>query len=270
MNKFKRISALIVAAMLTLTLVSCGGGDEESSAASKAESQAASQAASQAESKDASEAASEDASEAASEDASEEVSEAVSEEELINGFPASECFTWNDSTFHMGSGNFVLNSMGHIETTTEDNIAVIMDESFSTGKISVELIANGGEEADNDNGFIFGLEDVPLDYFWEQGRSYYFLFVSDNCSLYLAKVAYNGQPWTELRSVVLSEAGIVYSHGSSIKISAEVEEGGTIKCYANDQLIFTYEDEEPLTGTGYGLRGEWSGVSWKSLTVEKN
>lgn len=264
MNKFKRISALIVAAMLSLTLVSCGG-DEESQAASKAESQAASQATSEAASKAESEAASKAESEAASEEATEEESQ-----EEINGFPAEECFEWNDTLFHMGSGNFVINALGHVETTMEDCIAVAMDESFTTGKISVELVANGGEEADNDNGFIFGLEDVPFDYFWEQGRSYYFLFVSDNCSLYLAKVAYNGEPWTELRCVSLLDAGIVYSHGASIKITAEVEEGGVIKCYANDQLVFEYTDEDPLTGTGYGLRGEWSGVSWKSLTVEAN
>jgi hypothetical protein len=250
--------------MLALTLVSCGG-DEESSAASKAQSQATTSTASKAD--EASKATSEEASEAESEAASEESEES---EELINGFPAEECVEWNDTIFHIGSGNFELNSLGHIETTGKDNIVVAMDETFTTGKISVELVANGGEEADNDNGFIFGLEENDLEYFWELGRSYYFLFVSDNCSLYLAKVAYNDQPWTELKSVILSEAGITYSHGATIKISAEVLEGGIINCYANDELVFSYEDSEPLTGTGYGLRGEWEGVSWKSITVEKN
>jgi hypothetical protein len=170
----------------------------------------------------------------------------------------------------MAGGNFALNAMGHIETTKENCIAVAVDESFSTGKFTVELIANGGADADNDNGIIFGLEDKNIDYFWETGRSYYFLFVSDNCSLYLAKVAYNDQPWTELRSVILAEAGVVYSHGASIKITAEVLEGGVINCYANDQLIFSYEDEDPLTGTGFGLRGEWKGVSWQSISIENN
>jgi hypothetical protein len=47
-------------------------------------------------------------------------------------------------------------------------------------------------------------------------------------------------------------------------------EGGVIKCYADGQLIIEYTDPDPLTGEGYGIRGEWKGVSWQNLTVEKN
>ena len=72
-----------------------------------------------------------------------------------------------------------------------------------------------------------------------------------------------------IRVASFADCGVVYSHGATIAITAEVAEGGVISCYANDQLIFTYTDEDPLEGTGYGIRGEWAGVSWTELTVEK-
>ncbi len=277
MSKFKRLSALIVAAVLSLALVSCGD-DAESKAESKAESAAESVAASTAESEAASEAESEAASDAESEAPSEAESEAASDAESedesedaeINGFPAEEVVEWKDYMLHIACGDFTVNALGDIETTSTDNIAVVMDDGFKTGKISATLVANGGEEADNDNGIIFGLEEIPLDYFWEEGRPYYFLFVSDACGLYLAKVAYNDTPWTVIAEISLADHGIIYSHGSPITITAEVAEGGVIKCYADNQLIIEYTDPDPLTGEGYGIRGEWEGVSWQNLTVEKN
>jgi hypothetical protein len=187
----------------------------------------------------------------------------------IQGIPAEECYTWGDYIFHTAYGKSDINSNGDIEIIDKKSIAVVVNDSFSTGKISTEFVANRGADYDNDNGIIFGLEDFPLHSFWETGRSYYFLLVSDNGSLYLAKVAYNDNPWEELKSVHLSDAGIIYSNGDTIEIAAEVLDNGIIKCYANDKLIFTYRDEEPLTGQGYGIRGEWEGVSWKELSVQK-
>ncbi len=180
-----------------------------------------------------------------------------------------ECITWGDYVFHTACGEFDINSNGDIETISENSIAVVVNDSFSTGKISAKFVSNGGSEYDNDNGIIFGLEDISRHHFLNQGRSYYFLIVSDNGSLYLAKVAYNDNPWEELKFVHLSDAGIIYSHGDTIEIAAEVLDNGIIKCYANNKLIFTYRDEEPLTGHGYGIRGEWEGVSWKELSVQK-
>ncbi|MBO7253789.1 MAG: hypothetical protein J6V36_00625, partial [Clostridia bacterium] len=204
---------------------------------------------------------------------SEAESEEESEGEKINGLPAEEFVQWGDYLLHKASGDFGVNALNQIESTADQSIAVVVDETFKTGKISAKFVANGGTAVDNDNGIIFGLApatDEDSNYFWEGGRSYYFLFVSDACELYLAKVSHNGIGWNEIKKVSLLEQGITYYHGSEITITAEVLEGGVIKCYADDKLIIEYTDSDPLTGEGYGLRGEWSGVAWDSLTVEKN
>ncbi len=94
MKKIKQLSALILAFMLTLTLVSCGGEESSESAVSAPASEAASQATSEATSESTSEAASEVTSEAASEEASEaaseEVSEATSEETSEENAPLND------------------------------------------------------------------------------------------------------------------------------------------------------------------------------------
>ena len=279
MSTFKRLSALIVAAVLSVALVSCGDDKTESTAseASKADTSVEASAdtsteASADESAEASTEASTDESAEASADESTEASadESTAGDDVFADFPAEECITWKGYNFHMACGEFMINSLGDIETATDDNIAVVLGDTFKTGKISATLVANGGDEADNDNGIIFGLEDIPLDYFWEADRPYYFLFVSDDCSLYLAKVAYNDQPWTPLVIEKLDAKGIIYSHGSPITIAAEVLDGGVINCYADGQLVFSYTDADPLEGEGYGIRGEWQGVSWQDLVVEKN
>ena len=121
----------------------------------------------------------------------------------------------------------------------------------------------------NDNGIIFGMMDDEYEqyYFWEDGPTYYFLFVSDAGTLYLAKASDNGQPWTEL---YISQPIPNYKHGDSITISVEFDGEGAIDCYANDEWLISYYDYAWTGGARYGIRCEVPGVCYTEVIADSD
>ena len=102
-------------------------------------------------------------------------------------------------------------------------------------------------------------------YFWEDGPTYYFLFVSDDATLYLAKASSNGQPWTELH---ITDPIPNYKHGDTITISVEFDGEGFIDCYANGEWMITYYDENWTGGERYGIRCEVPDVYYTDVIVD--
>ena len=133
------------------------------------------------------------------------------------------------------------------------------------GKITATFTAPA--QYNNDNGIIFGMKDDEYEqyYFWEDGPTYYFLFVSDDATLYLAKVSSNGQPWTEL---YISSPIPNYVHGDMIDISVEFDGEGFIDCYANGEWLISYYDENWTGGERYGIRCEVPEVSYMEVLVD--
>ena len=146
-------------------------------------------------------------------------------------------------------------------------MAIVNNDTMSSGKITATFTGLAGSDA-NDNGIVFGMADFEEgSFFWEAGApTYYFLFVSDRGSLYLAKVAYQGNNWTVCVDTAETIEG--YVHGDQVTITAEWDGTGNIKCYANDTLMIEYTDPDPFVGTRYGVRCEVAGVVYHSVEAE--
>ena len=102
-------------------------------------------------------------------------------------------------------------------------------------------------------------------YFWEDGPTYYFLFVSDDATLYLAKASDNGHPWTELH---ISSPIPNYKHGDTVTISVEFDGEGFIDCYANGEWLISFYDDAWTGGGIYGIRCEVPDVCYTDVTVD--
>ena len=155
---------------------------------------------------------------------------------------------------------------GEVTSDSGNYMAIFSNDKMSSGKITATFTGLAGSDA-NDNGIVFGMEDFEEgSFFWEDGPTYYFLFVSDRGSLYLAKVRYNGNPWTVCVDTAETIEG--YVHGDQVTITAEWDGAGNIKCYANGTLMIDYNDADPFVGTNYGVRCEVAGVVYHSVVAE--
>ena len=148
---------------------------------------------------------------------------------------------------------------------TENNMFVVTNDRMASGKITATFQAPA--QYVNDNGIIFGMvENTNEQYtFWEDGPMYYFLFVSDDATLYLAKVNYDGNPWTELQ---VSAPIDNYAHGDIVTISVEFDGEGSIDCYVNDECMIYYYDDDWSGGSMYGIRCEVPGVMYTEVIAD--
>ena len=162
------------------------------------------------------------------------------------------------------SGEFSFDE-GDAMSTTENNMFIVTNDRMVKGKITATFSAP--EQNINDNGIIFGMtEDTDEQYFfWEDGPTYYFLFVSDDCTLYLAKVSYNGQPWNEIK---VSTRIPNYKHGDVVTITVEFDGEGCIDCYVNDEWLISEFDEDWSGGGRYGIRCEVPGVVYTDVIAD--
>ncbi len=162
------------------------------------------------------------------------------------------------------SGEFSF-EYGDALSVKENNMFIVTNDRMGHGKITATFTAP--DQYVNDNGIIFGMMDDEYEqyYFWEDGPTYYFLFVSDDATLYLAKVSSNGQPWTELH---ITEPIPNYKHGDTITISVEFDGEGFIDCYANGEWMITYYDENWTGGQRFGIRCEVPDVYYTDVIID--
>lgn len=145
---------------------------------------------------------------------------------------------------------------------------IFTNDTMASGTLTATF--TGVEGSPSDSGIIFGMEDDvdEMIWFWENGPAYYMLFASDAGNLYLAKVGYQGNPWTVCEVTADPIPGFV--HGQQVTIKAEFDGTGHIKCYANGELLIDYTDPAPLSGNRYGVRAEIIGVTYSSVVAEHN
>ena len=270
----KRTLILMLVTLIALSLVACDMGttDTDTTAATEEITTAAPTEAPTEE--DTTEEPAEDTTEAPTEEEvtlppEEEVTtDAWSEPEdapydrLLN--PVISSKNTNEIYGYNASGEFSFDE-GDALSTTENNMFIVTNDRMAKGKITATFSAP--EQNINDNGIIFGMtEDTDEQYFfWEDGPTYYFLFVSDDCTLYLAKVSYNGQPWTEIKVTAPIPN---YKHGDVITISVEFDGEGFIDCYANDELLIMEFDDAWSGGSRYGIRCEVPGVVYTDVIAD--
>lgn len=269
----KRTLILMLVTLLALSLVACDMGttDTDTTAATEEITTAAPTEAPTEE--DTTEEPTEDTTEAPTEEEvtlppEEEVTtDAWSEPEdapydrLLN--PVISSKNTNEIYGYNASGEFSFDE-GDALSTTENNMFIVTNDRMAKGKITATFSAP--EQNINDNGIIFGMtEDTDEQYFfWEDGPTYYFLFVSDDGNLYLAKVSDGGQPWTELDIKPIPN----YKHGDSVTISVEFDGEGAIDCYANDEWLISYYDYAWTGGARYGIRCEVPGVCYTEVIAD--
>lgn len=175
--------------------------------------------------------------------------------------------TGTDKVVHGYNANGEISfEYGDALAQANNSMFIVTNDRLPHGKITATL--NAPEQYQNDNGIIFGMVDDEYEqyYFWENGPTYYFLFVSDDCNLYLAKVGYNGLPWTVLQ--ITSSPIPNYKHGDTVTISVEFDGEGFIDCYANDEWLISYFDIDWTGGKRYGLRCESTGVQYTDFIVD--
>ena len=144
-----------------------------------------------------------------------------------------------------------------VTTNSTNSLTVDTSTPFSYGTIEATVTQTQA----NDAGIIFKCEDNGLDQFWEGTVAYYFFFLSKDGTAYLGKTDYGS--WSEL-AVSSKIAG--YSVGDSVDLKV-VLKGTKILCFANDQLMFGYKDNNPLLGTSYGFRAGMSDVYFTNVSV---
>lgn len=161
--------------------------------------------------------------------------------------------------YQIATGDFILNNDKNLVSNAAPSMVIKQDDDFGHGTLSVDMKLAGIK---GDNGIVFGLENPNnLPTFWEANVSYYFFFISQGQTAYLGKVT-NGA-WS-----VCSETPIA-SLNLSGTYNLKVERDSTyIKCYIDNQLYLTYVDNNPLSGTGYGLRSANSGITYSNLSCE--
>ena len=139
----------------------------------------------------------------------------------------------------------------------------VFDNEVPAGKITATIKAEN-DKLNNDNGIFFGLTDKDNDRaFWEgDDMSCYWLFVDGGGQIRLSQVGkYNnpGGPWDE--SLVPNDGNRynINDHGidatQGFTLTAEWDGKGNIKCYVNNELVYTIDDTaSPLTGNLCGVR----------------
>jgi len=175
-------------------------------------------------------------------------------DKMLRGYNASGCFYYDEE-------------LNCLFSDDDNNMLIVTNDTMESGRLTATFLSAPGYI--NDNGIIFGMEESPEDeyYFWEYGPAYYFLFICDAQRLYLAKAGYNGQAWTELE--VTDEPVTNYTHGeTNITITVEFDGEGSIKCYANGELLIDYVDDDPIRGNRYGVRCEVFGVEYYNIQAE--
>ena len=146
---------------------------------------------------------------------------------------------------------------GVYTTTGNSSIYANMnsDTPFPYGTISADVMNNG-----SDSGIIFGLSSNQSS-FWEgNGISYYFAFISYEGNLFLGRT--NNGTWDTLSYIKI--AGFDKTSTYNLKVLYRVEK---IVLFVNDEPLLSYRTDEPLTGTGWGIRTGVAGAVISNVKV---
>jgi hypothetical protein len=148
---------------------------------------------------------------------------------------------------------------GVYTATTGSSIYANMDASapFPYGTISADIMNNG-----SDSGIVFGLS-ANSNTFWEgAGVSYYFAFVSFEGVLFLGRTV-NGA-WSSITYTDIT--GFDASATYNLKVLYRVDK---IVIFLDGVPMLQFRTDEPLTGTGWGIRTGIAGAKISNLQISK-
>lgn len=175
--------------------------------------------------------------------------------------PVGEAVQVGDYSFV--SGSFVNEGTTKVKTSYAGSMAVHASKTLENGTFEVDMTLSGTA---GDNGIVFGLTPGTSATYWENnGTSYYFFFIDLNGNARLAKVNANGSAvWTNLTETAkgLSSTG-TYRLGVS-------RDENSIECYIDGNLVLSYTDSTPLSGTKIGLRASKAGVAYGNMYVKSS
>lgn len=158
------------------------------------------------------------------------------------------------SGFSTVSGGFK-NDNGYV-ATAQSSLMIKSDATLDRGTLNVDVMALRL----NQYGLVFGLASAS-DTFYENSASYYQLMINTGHELVLDRVE-NGTI-TNLSTRLLT-AG--YSVNSKYNLKVSFEEG-LIKGYFEDKLLILFQDDNPLSGTQYGIKSLFKGTTFSSLNI---
>ena len=168
----------------------------------------------------------------------------------------SKQYDYTNAVLTAKNGN--CNVVDGVYTTTGNSsiYANISPETqFPYGTISADVMNNG-----SDSGLIFGLSSNK-NTFWEgSGISYYFAFISYEGNLFLGRT--NNGTWDTLSYVKI--AGFDQTATYNLKVLYRVEK---IILFVNDVPLLSYRTDEPLTGTGWGIRTGVAGAVISNVKI---
>lgn len=156
-------------------------------------------------------------------------------------------------SFSQGQGEFT-----DFVTQGGNSMAVCDNENapFPYGTIT----CNVKTKTNTDSGIVFGLSSNGIPTYWEgYGISYYFFFLGQDGTAYLGKTDNGG--WT-----VCAIVDYTFNDTDTYELKV-VYKGSKICGYVNGELMVSYRDGDPLTGTGFGVRSGGAGVSFSDLAV---
>ncbi|MBQ2686491.1 MAG: hypothetical protein IJF55_02010 [Clostridia bacterium] len=98
--------------------------------------------------------------------------------------------------------------------------------------------------------------------YWENDASYYAVMILNSGALGIARLNNGWGGWVDNKLPAIPN----YKHGDTVEVKAEVFPDGTVKCYANGELLITVNvGAENLYGTGYGYRSRIAGATFDSF-----
>ena len=165
-------------------------------------------------------------------------------------------YNYDGAVLTAKNGNCTI-SNGVYTATTSSSIYANMDSNtpFPYGTISVDVMNNG-----SDSGIVFGLSSTSNS-FWEgSGVSYYFAFVSYEGVLFLGRTV-NGS-WASITYTDIT--GFDASNTYNLKVLYRVDK---IVIFLDGVPMLQFRTDEPLTGTGWGIRTGTVGAKISNLQI---
>lgn len=139
-----------------------------------------------------------------------------------------------------------------VVSDTANALAVLTDKSADRVSITMSGHTSG------DNGIVFGLTDNYDTKYWEaNAESYYFLFITNNGLVRLARIA---PTWNEPFVSQGTNVNMPASNGTYRLEVVMDRSKKSIDCYVNGVKAFTVTDENTLGGASFGVRASGVGV----------
>lgn len=162
------------------------------------------------------------------------------------------------SEYTVKKGGFAATSVeGFIKSTQEKSLLLATDKTVYNGSISVDVIPSTA----NDCGLIFRASSSSAGEMWENKTDSYYLFILNWNGCWLLGRWAGESGWGTIAEVAVED----FNPAKPYRLKVEFQ-GTQIDCYLNNEKVYSHTDTLGLTGGGYGLRTNASGVWFGNLS----